>query len=419
MTRVGSKDTRLLVLNQMAGPMTWELVVDLARQIGRVDLLTGHPDTLQKGSQGNVYLHKSIAYERGGNLKRMWCWIRYAWHAFHWMRRWPADTPVLIFSNPPIAAWVGALMHRLRDKPFIVMVHDIYPDAAIRMGVCNGKHPLIGVWRWCNRRAYERASAVMTLGKHMAECIGGQFDAKNTAAGEVVVVPPWADNDVLQPLEKSSNWFAAKHGQADRFTVMYSGNMGRGHDLETILEVARRLRGDDRIGFLFVGAGPKWEVLRQALDKEDLPHVRLLPWQDEDVIPFSLATADLAVVSLEPEMSGLAVPSKAFYFFAVGTPVVAICKGQTELADAVRDFDCGTVVQPGDADQLEQTILFAAGDPDLRRRWRIGTRRASERFSRQRGTDKIRRVIEQFLFRCATPDTTRFSRWGQSAETLI
>ena len=41
---------KLLVWNQMAGPMTWELVEDLADRVGPVALLTGHPDTLSKPS---------------------------------------------------------------------------------------------------------------------------------------------------------------------------------------------------------------------------------------------------------------------------------------------------------------------------------------------------------------------------------
>ena len=48
---------KLLVLNQMAGPMTWELVEDFAARIGPLALLTGHPDTLRHWrSTGSVDL---------------------------------------------------------------------------------------------------------------------------------------------------------------------------------------------------------------------------------------------------------------------------------------------------------------------------------------------------------------------------
>ena len=42
----------ILVLNQMAGPLTWQLVEELTVAVGPVALLTGHPDTLQKAKVG-------------------------------------------------------------------------------------------------------------------------------------------------------------------------------------------------------------------------------------------------------------------------------------------------------------------------------------------------------------------------------
>ena len=83
----------LLVLNQMAGPMTWELVVDLARTLGPITLLTGHPDTLKKGSQGGVRLVPSVAYKRGSFLVRSWRWLRYSLHAQWWLFRQSRSTP--------------------------------------------------------------------------------------------------------------------------------------------------------------------------------------------------------------------------------------------------------------------------------------------------------------------------------------
>ena len=55
----------LLILNQMAGPMTWELAEDVGEALGCVALLTGHPDTLQP----TVLVHE--AYLRLINQKQV------------------------------------------------------------------------------------------------------------------------------------------------------------------------------------------------------------------------------------------------------------------------------------------------------------------------------------------------------------
>ncbi len=190
-----TEPAKLLVLNQMAGPMTWELVVDLSRQLGQVVLLTGHPDTLAKGSQPGVTLWPSCGYQRGNLVVRFWSWLRYAVHAFCWVWKWPRSVPILVFSNPPLALWVARLIRLLRGTPYAVMVHDIFPDVLLRKNVVSPRQPLIRCWSWLNRSGYQSAELVMTLGPHMASTLLRQFDATQTAAGRIEVVPPWSDDD--------------------------------------------------------------------------------------------------------------------------------------------------------------------------------------------------------------------------------
>lgn len=377
---------KILLLNQMAGPMTWELAVDLGNALGTVALLTGHPDTLAKGSRENVQLHRSITYQRGSGLQRAWSWLRYAVHALVWVWKFPAHVPLIAFSNPPIVIWACWLLRWLRGTPYAVMVHDIYPDTAVRLGAASERSLVVRVWRWLNRHAYERASLVMTLGEHMAAHLEGQFDARRTRAGRVIVIPPWADAQALRPIPKSQNWFARKYKQTECLTVMYSGNMGRGHDLETILAAAGRLTDEAKIHFMLIGAGPKWEMVRSQLSQLKYSNVTLLPWQDEAVIPFSLATADLGIVSLEREMTGLAVPSKAYYFLAAGTPLLGICFASSELADTIEQFGCGTRIEPGNVEGLVAILRSLASNPERLTAWREAVAHARQFHSRPANT---------------------------------
>ena len=151
----------LLILNQMAGPMTWELAEDVGEALGCVALLTGHPDTLQK-SHDKVLLFPAAPYQRGSFPRRALSWLHYWVQAFFWLWRWPKDIPLLLFSNPPILCWLGWVMKKLRGQRYAVMVHDIYPDILVRMVGYGEGHPLIRLWRWLNRRAYGGAEVVMT-----------------------------------------------------------------------------------------------------------------------------------------------------------------------------------------------------------------------------------------------------------------
>lgn len=213
---------------------------------------------------------------------------------------------------------------KLRGQRYAVMVHDIYPDILVRVAGYSERHPLIRLWYWLNRPAYERTDVVMTLGEHMAANLERQFDSRKTRVGKVEVVYPWVDAEKIKPIPKEENWFAQKYGQVGRLTVMYAGNMGLGHDLESMVEAARHLSTITDVHFLFVGAGPKWTWIDETIRCGGLENVTLLPWQPEESLPWLLATADVSLVSLKTAMTGMAIPSKAIYALAAGAALLVL-----------------------------------------------------------------------------------------------
>jgi len=376
----------LLILNQMAGPMTWELAEDAGEELGCVALLTGHPDTLQK-SHDKVFLYPAVAYQRGSFPRRALSWIQYAIQAFFWLWRWPADIPVLLFSNPPILCWVGWVLKKLRGQRYSVMVHDIYPDILVRLAGYSERHPLIRIWRWLNRRAYENAEVVMTLGELMAENLEKQFDASKTRAGKVEVVYPWVDTERIRPIPKEENWFAQKYGQVGKLTVMYSGNMGLGHDIETMLEAAKALKEHPEIHFMFIGAGPKWQLVKETIERGQLTNVALLPWQPEEHLPYQLATADVGLVSLESELWDLAIPSKALYMMATRSALLALAPDSSTLVALINETSCGMVIKSGDDTFLPRQLEFLVSNASLLQRMRVAARQAAvSRYARRKNS---------------------------------
>ena len=402
----------LVILNQMAGPLTWELAEDIGRELGQVALLTGHPDTLAKGGNERVLLFAAPPYRRGSYALRAFSWLRYLVRAFFWMWRWPARTPVLLFSNPPMLAWLGCLMWMLRGQRYVVMVHDIYPDLLVRLGTVSESHPVTRAWRYLNRKSYEHSEMVMTLGEYMSATLSRGFDPLKTRAGRIEVVYPWADTELIRPLAKSENWFAREHDQADKLTVMYSGNMGLGHDIETMLEAAGRLKDEPRIHFMFIGAGPKWQVVEDWIREKRLTNITLLPWQSEEVVPYSLATADLALVSLEEEMAGLAIPSKAFSSLAAGVPLVVVCSRETELASLIKRFDCGRMIHPGRSEELTAMLCGLIANPRELSHLKAQSRRAAEKIGSRANSEAFVNIINHVLMSggATAPDVQPDSR---------
>jgi glycosyltransferase involved in cell wall biosynthesis len=394
----GRRSRQLLVLNQMAGPMTRELLEDLADRFGQIELFTGHPDTLRTSAHPRIKLVAAPTYERGSNLRRLVSWISYLTKAFFWLWGHSAKTPVLVFSNPPMGPWLMAFMGRVRGTPYAVMVHDIYPDVLVRQKVFDGNGWVTRLWKRWNRWAYGNAALVMTLGEQMRRVVARDLTPKSGRFDWVEVVPPWGDRRQLRPVPRPQNPFALQYAIHDELILMYSGNMGRGHDLESIWEVATQLEPHHAaVKFLMIGAGPKWDWLQEKLAAQPRKNMRLLPWQDERGLGGQLSTADLGIVSQEAELTGLAIPSKAFYFLAAEVPLLAICEPETELAAVIDRFGCGRVVRPGAPIEVEAIIRDLLENRAQLERWKEGARHAARYFDRPRQTGRIGDLLQERL----------------------
>jgi len=146
--------------------------------------------------------------------------------------------------------------------------------------------------------------------------------------------------------------------------VLYSGNMGRAHDLQTVLQVARSMREAPEVVFVFIGDGHlRGEVEAAA---RELPNVRLLPYQPRERLTESLSAGDVHVVTQRDEVLGLVEPSKLYGALAVGRPVLYVGPAGSEAARTIQVEGLGEVVAVGDAvgarAALERLLARPAGD---------------------------------------------------------
>ncbi len=389
---------QLLVLNQMCGRLAWETAEDIAGRIGPVAILTGQIDTLARGSTPLIELHAASPHvQRKGNVARLWSWLRYWWRAFFWLFRWSRKTPVLYFTNPPILPWLGWFHRLLRGQRYAVIVYDIYPDFLVNLGMLRPRGLIARIWRWFNRLAFQRAEVVITLDSHMATNLGRQFDASRTVAGKILAIYPWADINELRPLPKFENPFAREHNQLSKLTIMYSGNMGIGHDLGSMLAAAERMQSQRGVHFMFIGGGPRANEVREQIKQRKLENATFLDLVPEKQLRYSLSAADVALVSLEDNVAGLAVPSKAFTFLAIGAPLLLICGHECELADIIRQYDCGWIIAPGNVNELCELLNdITAGKYDLAA-MKARSRRAAEQIGSRGNSAQIVAALAPML----------------------
>jgi glycosyltransferase involved in cell wall biosynthesis len=96
-------------------------------------------------------------------------------------------------------------------------------------------------------------------------------------------------------------------------------------------------------------------MLSERIHNSELQNIRLLPWQDIAMYPYSLSSADLAIVTLSKEASIMSVPSKLFDIMSVGSPILSIAEKNSEIAKIIDKYDLGICCL---ADQIDTMVDF-------------------------------------------------------------
>ena len=182
---------------------------------------------------------------------------------------------------------------------------------------------------------------------------------------KVHVIHNWADPSFIRPLARCENPFVREQGLSGKLVVLYAGNMGRFHDLETLLEAAVRLEAREEVVFLFIGGGAKKKRLISYASQKHLKNIQFLPYQPADDLPRTITAGDVGVVSLERGTEGLCVPSKLYTYMAGGLAILALTGPESEVADIVERHECGARASQGDVDRVVSLLELWLEDPEL------------------------------------------------------
>jgi glycosyltransferase involved in cell wall biosynthesis len=264
---------------------------------------------------------------------------------------------VLALTTPPLIAAGAAAVARARELPLVLWVQDVYPEAAVALGVLRRDGAAVGALSALARFAHGVGRFSVALADDMAR----RLEAQGQRPERVRVIQNWADGRAVACIGRAESPLRRELGGAGRFIAMYSGNIGLGHDVETLVGAARILaERSAAIGLVFVGDGARRAEAQRAA--HGLPNVRFLPSQPRARLTESLAAADVHLASLRDGLEGLLVPSKIYGVLAAGRPLFFVGPAASEPARLVREHAVGWEGRPGDPAALASALERARDD---------------------------------------------------------
>ena len=373
-----SRKFNLLIITQFYPPdyaATGQLIEELANHLGeknvQVKVFTGQPGyAFEKKQASNLEIQDNVQIQRtritkiwsqrirGKTLNGLIFTFR---SALYLLKNARQNDVVLLTTAPPFLLVIGYLASLLFKIDYVCLVYDLYPDAVIELKLISENSFIAKLWNRINAVVWGKSKKVVVLSETMKKRIVAKHPS---LAEKVCVVHNWADADWIKPLAKQNNWFAGQHKINEKFTVLYSGNLGLCHDLDTILGAIKLLK-DKPVQFVFIGAGAKHEICRQTVADLDLNNCIFLPYQDRSNLPYSLTACDLALVTIAPGLEGVVAPSKVYGIMAAGKAIAAVCEPYSYLRELIDNANCGAYFNNNHSEDLANFIMKLADDSEL------------------------------------------------------
>jgi glycosyltransferase involved in cell wall biosynthesis len=353
---------KILLLNQFFWPesaatsqLLTDLAVHLAEQGHEVSVICTEAGGYSISSDDQppsvrIYRTKNLPFYRGA-LGRVLSYASFYISAAIRGLSLQRQDLVLTLTTPPLLSLLGTAIKTLRGSTHFIWEMDVYPDVAVDL-----EHFKAGgvIDRVCGMLAdfsRHRADGIIALG----DCMKNRLVQRGIDGDRIHVAENWADGRSIMPVGRSP--------ESEELTVLYSGNLGLAHDVDTISGAMLNLKDDPRFRFVFVGGGGNSGRLVEFCSRNNLRHVSFHPYVQRSHLGNSLSIGDIGLVTQRESCCGSVVPSKVYGLLAAGRPILFIGPEAATPARIIRKFGCGWAVRCGDIDSLTDLLRRLADDP--------------------------------------------------------
>ena len=354
---------KVLLLNQFYWPdltATSQLLTDLTRHLAE----EGHQVTVICG--GAAYAGAdSTGQPRGVRILRTWAlpfargplarvgsYLSYFLGAL-WFGLWAGRQDVIVsMTTPPLLSLIGWMIEIRTGGRHYIWEMDMYPDVMVDLGMFPANHWIVRFLGALADFGRRKAYAVISLG----ECMTRRLLDRGVPIEKIAIAENWADgNRIFPPAHPPSN---------SGLSFIYTGNMGMGHEFETLKGAMLALKQRAEISYTFVGGGARKPALEQFCRDQNISSAQFLSYRSPDELKLLTDNCHIGLVTQIPAVTGSIVPSKVYAQMAAGLPILFIGAPEAQPARIIERYRCGWHVACGDVAGLTRLIEWLAANPE-------------------------------------------------------
>lgn len=324
-----------------------------------VEMITAHNKSYDeyKVIEGVKVHYLAVPYDNSyGFIRRINAFYHFVNKAKKQIKKLPPPQVFYITSTPLSTGVIGLWAKKKLGIPYIFEVRDLWPEAPIQVGAVRNK--------WVQKLLYDLEAKIYREAQKLVALSPGIKSYMQTVSpdSEIFLVPNFSDNDFFSPVGRE-NRPGSRGGFQERFTISYTGALGKINALEEFLYLAREAKNQSKDWqFILMGKGAKEKKLKFLCEKLCLKNVKFINHGNNIQVREVLARSDMAYISFDhyPVLKTNS-PNKFFDALAMGLGIVINQKGW--IYEVVAKHRIGIFHDPKDPKKTIQQLDILARDP--------------------------------------------------------
>lgn len=267
---------------------------------------------------------------------------------------------VVIGTSPQLFAVVAAwLVARMRRRPFVFELRDLWPESILAVGAMRKGFLLRQLERFVSF-LYRQADLLVPVTHAFAKVVQDE----GVDSDRVLVVTNGIDPDAHQ-LTADRNAVRSRWGiPPDAFTGGFIGTLGMAHGVSTILEAAALAADDPALHFVIMGNGADRDRIRQMAQEQKLSNLTIIDGQPRQDALNLLGAIDVSLVLLKnTPLFTTVIPSKIFEAMAFRKPILLGVRGESH-GIVVEQAQAGVAFPPEDAPAMLAELKALRDNPE-------------------------------------------------------
>lgn len=254
---------------------------------------------------------------------------------------------------------IRMLKSRMPNATVTYNVQDIFPYNAAFSGSISRGGIAFKILAAVQRYAYRRADRIITISEDMKDLLVED----GVSSEKIDVVYNWSYQDEPYRGDSVDCSKAREMFPADRFNVVYAGNIGVMQNVDVIINAAELMKNDDSVRFHIIGDGAYKDKLERRAGERGLDNVTFHPMLPSELAPSIYMTADVNVIPLVKDIYKTALPSKTATCFACGKPIILCFGRESKFAQMAQEKTNCISVESDNAEELKEAILKIQRSP--------------------------------------------------------